>query len=328
MLEPKLETSAPGASNKALSIGNVIGKPVAYASDLVELSKPGILVLLLISTACPMIVAAQGNPGIFLILMTLAGGGLISASASAMNCIWDMDIDAVMERTKGRALPAGRLKPLHAMIFSLLTGVAGLAILFQYVSPMAAFLSLLGHLFYVLIYTVWLKRMTAQNIVIGGAAGAIPPLVGWAAVTGQVSIASILMFLVVFLWTPPHFWALAINKNEDYRKAKVPMMPVVAGDGSTAYQMFVYALALIPTSVWLVFECEPLGEFSMTVLVALALYFSWSVFRLDRAVVKFEKNKSQDNHNEKEKQAWSVFKFSLVYLALFFATTVVDATLI
>ncbi len=322
------ETNSSVAVANGFSLANLVKKPLAVASDLVELSKPGILVLLLISTVCPMFVAAGGSPDLTLVFFTLLGGGLVSASASALNCIWDMDIDAIMERTKNRALPAGRLKPGVAMFFSLITGMGGLAILFFYVNPAAAFLSLLGHLFYVLIYTAWLKRTTAQNIVIGGAAGAVPPMVGWAAVTGTISLESILMFAVIFLWTPPHFWALAINKNSDYRRARIPMMPVAFGESTTAYQMFVYALALIPASVWLVLENPELGTFSMSALTVLALYFSWTVFRLDRAVSAVNADNSASNLEVKEKRAWAVFKFSLIYLALFFVALVVDSTLV
>ncbi len=326
MLETESNSSVAIANGSSLA--NFVRKPFAVASDLVELSKPGILVLLLISTVCPMFVAAGGSPDLTLVFFTLLGGGLVSASASTLNCIWDMDIDAIMERTKNRALPAGRLKPGSAMLFSLVTGMGGIGVLFFYVNPAAAFLSLLGHLFYVLIYTAWLKRTTAQNIVIGGAAGAVPPLVGWAAVTGTISLESVLMFAVIFLWTPPHFWALAINKNSDYRKARVPMMPVAFGESTTAYQMFIYALALIPASVWLVLENPELGSFSMSALTVLAVYFCWTVYRLDRAVSMVNDNNSAENLEIKEKRAWSVFKFSLIYLALFFVAMVVDSTLV
>jgi len=167
---------------------------------------------------------------------------------------------------------------------------------------------------------MWLKRSTPQNIVIGGAAGAIPPLVGWVAVTGGFDFTAILLFLIVFLWTPPHFWALALNKNEDYRRAKIPMLPVVSGEQATHLQMLLYALSLIPVSIWLVFSDPLLGWFSFITLTLLGLIFSWKVYQL--------KNLVGADTETKTKKAWDVFGFSLIYLALFFFCLVVDATVL
>ncbi len=312
----------------------------SFISDLIELSKPGIMVLLLISTGCPMILAAGGPVDLKLFLFTMIGGGLVSGSASTMNCIWDRDIDAIMERTKRRALPDGRVTPVQALLFSLFTGLLGLWILTYCVNVLAASLALFGHLFYVVIYTVLLKRNTTQNIVIGGAAGAVPPLVGWAAVTGSLNSVPWLLFLVIFLWTPPHFWALALNKNSDYKRANVPMLPVVSGELATVKQMLIYSLTLIPASIYLVYADVELGRFSFFVLTALGLLFSYYNFKLLQAVNESKKNpldsdpkilninENSNLEDRKVKLAWRVFKFSLIYLGLFFVCLVVDSTLV
>lgn len=325
-----IKTSGPSGSKGQSS----------FISDLIELSKPGIMVLLLISTGCPMILAAGGPVDLKLFLLTMLGGGLVSGSASTMNCIWDRDIDAIMERTKRRALPDGRVTPMQAVLFSIFTGVLGLWILNYYVNVLAASLALFGHLFYVVIYTVLLKRNTTQNIVIGGAAGAVPPLVGWAAVTGSLNSVPWLLFLVIFLWTPPHFWALALNKNSDYKRANVPMLPVVSGEVATVKQMLIYSLLLIPVSIYLVYADVELGKFSFYVLTALGLLFSYYNLLLWKAVNESEKIPSDLKSKiietsgepvieaDKVRLAWKVFKFSLVYLGLFFVCLVVDSTLV
>jgi len=288
----------------------------------VNLTKPGILILLLISTACPMILAAGGEFHLGIFIYTMLGGALVASSASTFNCILDRDIDAIMERTKQRSLPAGRVSVFAATIFSLAIGFLGLAIFYFILNPLSAAIALFGHLFYVVIYTVWLKRTTPQNIVIGGAAGAVPPMVAWAAVTGEVNLTAFLLFLIIFLWTPPHFWALALNKNEDYKRAKVPMLPLVVGSKQTSVQMLIYALSLIPVSIVLVYSDNYLGQFSLFSLVALGVIFAYRNFRL-LSLIKNDADKELQTS-----QAWSVFRFSLVYLALFFACIVVDSTII
>jgi len=287
--------------------------------DYIDITKPKILVLLLISTCCPMVLAASGSPSISLMLWTLVGGALISGSASAINCIWDADIDAVMNRTKNRPLAAKRISPVRALIFSLVIGLIGLVVLAVKANPLAAAISLFGHVFYVFVYTMWLKRSTPQNIVIGGAAGAVPPIVGWAAVTGEVNLTAILMFSLIFLWTPPHFWALAINKNSDYKKAGVPMLPVVSGLRPTTIQMLAYAISLLPVSVLLVLSDPRLGWFSLLFFTGLGIVFIQKNFKLFRLV------DSGKGEEEVSKPAWEIFGFSILHLGLFFLCLVVDS---
>ena len=288
--------------------------------DVISLAKPRILTLLLIATCCPMILAGHGRVPLEMFMAALFGGALISGSASVINCIWDRDIDAVMERTRNRPLPAKRLSVMTAAVFALLLGVGGFVVLYAGLNPLAAYTALFGHFFYVVIYTMWLKRSTPQNIVIGGAAGAIPPIVGWVGVTGRLDLEAWLMFLLIFLWTPPHFWALALNKNSDYARAGVPMLPVVAGEKATHRQMLWYALSLIPVSLVLVLANEELGWFSMVTLLSLGFVFAFKVYQL--------KLIDENNVPAKTKKAWDVFYFSLLYLALFFVCLVVDSTLI
>ena len=291
---------------------------LSYVKDLVSLTKPKIMVLLLISTTCPMILASGGAVSIETVLYALVGGALISGSASCVNCIWDTDIDALMTRTKNRAIPTGRVGVFPAILWSALLGWAGYYILNTFLNPLAGFIALCGHLFYSIVYTMWLKRSTAQNIVIGGAAGAVPPLVGWAAVAGELDTTAWLLFLVIFIWTPPHFWALALNKNEDYKRARVPMLPTVAGEKETHRQMLIYAVALIPISWFLVSSSPLLGVFSAVSLTALGVVFAYKVLKLGNLV----------DEEQKTIQAWDVFKFSVFYLAFFFAALVVDSTVI
>jgi len=291
---------------------------IFFISDLISLTKPRVLSLLLISTLCPMILASGGSISVTAILFTLFGGALVSGSASAINCLWERDTDALMERTKDRPLAAGRIAPLPALVFALVIGVFGFCVLWFYANPLAAGIALTGHLFYVFVYTMWLKPSTPQNIVIGGAAGAVPPMVGWAAVTGQLDITAFLLFLVVFFWTPPHFWALALNKNSDYKKAGIPMLPVVSGERVTHNQMLFYALLLIPTCVALVFTNEYLGWCSLIVMLALNFFFVFRIVQL-----KFLKS-----DEARTKKAWEVFGFSLLYLSVFFVCLIIDSTVV
>lgn len=220
-------------------------------ADYVALMKPGIILLLIVTEYCAMVLAAGGLPPFVPSVAAVIGLILSSGGANALNMWYDQDIDRVMERTKDRPLPMGRLRPVEALVFGLLLQATSLAVLLVWVNGLAALLSFAGFLYYVLIYTIWLKRRTPQNIVIGGAAGAFPPLVGWAAVTGHLALPALLLFLVIFLWTPPHFWALALYKQEDYRRASIPMLPVVAGPRATKRQMFTYAVLLAAVSVLL-----------------------------------------------------------------------------
>ncbi|WP_206831116.1 heme o synthase [Alicyclobacillus fructus] len=209
-----------------------------------ELGKPRINALLLFSACCAMIAAARGLPPLRLVLVVLFGLGLACAGAAMINMWFDRDIDRVMARTESRPLPQGQIAPGVALAGGLALGLVGLSVLYVGVGALAAWLTAAGYLYYAVLYTMVLKRSTPQNIVIGGGAGAIPPLVGWSAVTGHLAPLAWLMFLVVFLWTPSHFWGLALYRADEYRQAAVPMMPVVRGERATIAQMLVYALAL------------------------------------------------------------------------------------
>jgi len=278
--------------------------------DYVVLTKPGVMILLLVTTLCAMLVAAQGLPALGTLFWTLLGGALASGGAGALNHYIDRDIDAVMTRTRRRPLPSGRLAPEYALVFGVVLSVLAVYVLTAFVNPVAALLSLAGNLFYVFVYSVWLKRSTPQNIVIGGAAGAVPPLVGWAAVTGQVAIPALLMFLLVFAWTPPHFWALALYKRGDYAAAGVPMLPAVRGEEETRRQILFYTVAMVLTSLLF----YPLGVLGLPYLVAASVLggrFLWLVARLYR--------------ERSDQLAKRVFLYSMQYLGLLFAAMVVDA---
>ena len=299
----------------------------AVLQDYFELIKPRIIVLLLISTGCPMILAAEGHVPVATIFYALLGGALVSGSAGVLNCIWDKDIDGIMNRTKNRPLPADRVSVEGAFLYSIFLFVLGVSLLAMQLNWLAASVAIFGHLFYVLIYTIGLKRSSVQNIVIGGAAGAVPPIVGWIGVTGRIDLEAILLFLLIFLWTPPHFWALAINKNQDYQRAGVPMMPVICGEAVTQRQMFWYALALLPVT-WLLVAVNPtLGNFSLVVLTLLSSAFAWKVHQLRQYVIPSAAT-SEEMTQAKTKKAWDIFWFSIIYLALFFICLVVDSILI
>jgi protoheme IX farnesyltransferase len=278
--------------------------------DYLVLTKARVMVLLLITTLCAMLVAAQGVPSLWTLFWTLVGGALASGGAGAINHYVDRDIDAIMTRTRRRPLPAGRVAPEYALLFGIVLSVLAVYVLTAFVNPVAAVLSLSGNLFYVFVYTIWLKRTTPQNIVIGGAAGAVPPLVGWAAVTGQVSVPALLMFLLVFAWTPPHFWALALYKRGDYAAAGVPMLPAVRGEEETRRQILAYTVAMVLASLLF----YPLGVLGVAYLVAamvLGARFLWLVARLYR--------------ERSDQLAKRVFLYSMQYLGLLFAAMVIDA---
>lgn len=223
------------------------------------LTKPRIITLLVITAYCAMVVADGSIPNLALTINTLGGLALSVGGAHAINMWYDRDIDHLMERTCRRPLPSGRMAPSEALTFGIFLETASFVWLQSHVNWLAAETSLAGFLFYVVVYTVWLKRRTPQNIVIGGAAGAFPPLVGWAAVTNHLGWTPWLMFLVIFLWTPPHFWALALYKRQDYQRAHIPMMPVVKGNRATIQQMVTYATLLIPCSLALHWTDPRLG---------------------------------------------------------------------
>ena len=214
------------------------------AAAYLALTKPRIIELLLVTTVPTMVVAARGIPSGWLVLATVAGGALAAGGANTANMYIDRDIDAVMGRTKGRPLVTGEVSPRSALVFAIVLEAAAFVLLWLAVNPLSAALAVAATAFYVLVYTVWLKRTSRHNIVIGGAAGAVPTLVGWAAVRGHLDIAPLILFGVIFVWTPPHFWSLAVRYRDDYRAAHVPMLPAVAPLARTARQIVVYTVAL------------------------------------------------------------------------------------
>jgi heme o synthase len=287
------------------------GAPAAAGSwrDYITLTKPRIMVLLLVTGAGGMIVGAGGLPSAGLALAALGGLALACGGASALNHVLDSDIDTRMQRTAGRPVAAGRVAPERALEFGLALSALSFVVLTSFVNILAALLALAGNLFYVLVYTRWLKRSTPQNIVIGGAAGAVPPLVGWAAATGNLTVPALFLFLVVFFWTPPHFWALALLIRRDYAEAGVPMLPVVRGERETArsivrYSVVLVAVTLLPV-VW-----RTLGAVYLGAAVALGLAFLWLAFALARETTPA--------------RARRLFSYSLAYLALLFVAMAID----
>jgi heme o synthase len=277
--------------------------------DYVSLAKPRIIPLLLITALGGMMMAQRGWPSTGLVLLTLAGGALAAAGAGAINCWIDRDIDRTMLRTRRRPLPDGRIAPANALLFGIALGTAAFVLLAFWVNVLAATLAVSGLLFYVLVYSLWLKRTTVQNIVIGGAAGAVPPVVGWAAVTHRVDLTAVYLFAVIFLWTPPHFWALALRLRGDYARAGVPMLPVVRGDAAARRQIVVYTVALVAVTLAVVVT----GALGMLYLVG-ALLLGAGFIGL--AVVTLRSRR----------QRWArwLFDYSLAYLGLLFAVMVVD----
>ena len=282
-------------------------------SDYISLTKPKVISLLLVTTAGAMYITEAGAPSLWLVFWTMVGGYLAAGGAGAINCAFDSDIDINMGRTSRRPVPSGRISRRNAMIFGLSLSFLSVVVMLLFTTPLAALLSTLGIVYYAWFYTQWLKRSTWQNIVIGGGAGAIPPLVGWTATTGQLSVAALLLFAIVFYWTPPHFWALALVKQKDYARAGVPMLPVVAGEAETHRQILIYsillvALSLLPGAIgamgW-IYLVAALG------LGAIFLYYAWAVWRKsDQGAI------------------WGLYKYSLLYLALLFAAMVLDRAIL
>jgi protoheme IX farnesyltransferase len=259
----------------------------------VALTKPRIIELLLITTVPAMVLAARGWPGTWLVMVTLIGGTLSAGGANALNCYLDRDIDGVMRRTARRPLPRHQIEPESALVFGVALGIVGFAWLALFTNLLAASLATAALLFYVLVYTLWLKRSSNQNIVIGGAAGAVPALVGWAAVTGGVELPAWILFSVVFYWTPPHFWALALRYRDEYEAASVPMLPVTSGVASTTRQMVLYAGLTAITSVLLV-PTAGMGWIYMLSAIALGGWFLWHAWQVhfhpERAMLLFSQS--------------------------------------
>ncbi len=301
----ELARSAPAeGSSRPGRLGRVL--------DYISLTKPRIIVLLLITALASMLIAAPATISLGVIFFTLLGGALSAASANAANCLLDRDIDALMYRTRRRPLPARRVEPPFAFAFATVLAVTAFVLLAVLVNLLSAVLAMGALVFYVAVYTVWLKRTTPQNIVIGGAAGAMPPLVGWAAATGRVELPAILLFLIVFLWTPPHFWALALYRREDYTRAGIPMLPVVAGEEETRRQILLYSLVLVAVTLLL----YPLG--------AMGLLYAVSAVVLGACFLALA---LQVRRTRTVAAAVRLFAYSLLYLALLFAAMAADRML-
>jgi protoheme IX farnesyltransferase len=277
-----------------------------------QLTKPRIIPLLLITTASSMWIASNGQVDPLLLLVTLSGGTLAAAAAQTINCIYDRDIDYAMERTRHRPLPSGKVQPRDALIFAIALTIISFTLLAAKANLLSALLAMSGIVFYVAIYTHLLKRHTSQNIVIGGAAGAIPALVGWAAVTGTLSWAAWVIFAIVFLWTPPHFWALALMIRDDYAKVGIPMLPVVAGNEATTKQIWLYTLVLIPSTFLLIYPLNVSGIVYGALAALLATIFikkAWAL-RLEP---------------DSKELARSLFFYSIIYMMALSAAMIVDS---
>jgi protoheme IX farnesyltransferase len=281
-------------------------------SSYVDLMKPHVTVLLLGTTVAAMAIAYRGLPPLGLVLATLLGGTMAAGSANCINCYIDRDIDQIMGRTQRRSLPSGKVQPQQALIFGILLGVGSFLVLNTFVNLLSALLSFSAILFYIFVYTLGLKRTSAQNIVIGGAAGAVPVLVGWAAVTNTVTLPAIWLFAIIFYWTPPHFWALSLLIQKDYEKASIPMLPVVLGEAETRKQILLYSLLLLGVTL-ILFAMHAMGYIYLTAALILGGILIYMAIRLWR---------DQTKH-----WARTLFWYSNCYLAAIFAAMVIDRVL-
>jgi protoheme IX farnesyltransferase len=281
----------------------------AQVGAYVALTKPRIIELLLVTTLPTMIVARRGIPSVWLMVATLVGGTLAAGGANAINMFVDRDIDKVMHRTRNRPLVTGAMAPRNALIFAVSLEVLAFAELWAWVNPLSAVLAVSATLFYVFVYTLWLKRRSSQNIVIGGAAGAVPVLVGWAAVTDHLAWSPVVLFAIIFLWTPPHFWALAFKYKEDYQAAEVPMLPAVATFARTAREILVYSVLLVGVTLLLA-PVASLGVVYVASASLLGLVFVGMAARL--------------RWRATPKAAMQLFSYSITYLTLLFVLMAVD----
>jgi protoheme IX farnesyltransferase len=287
----------------------------------IALTKPRIIELLLVTTVPAMVLATRWVPGLdwgqwgWTVVWTLVGGTLAAGSANAINCYLDRDIDSMMTRTRRRPLPAHQVEPENAVVFGIVLGIVSFALMAWTINLLAAFLTLLAIGFYVVVYTMLLKRSTPQNIVIGGAAGALPPVIGWAAVTGDVGIPALILFALVFYWTPPHFWALSLRIRKDYAAAGVPMLPVVRGIPETTRQIALYTLLMVAISL-LLWPVAQMGLIYLGAAVGLGAVFVW------QAVALWRRGASEEASTQ---GAIKLYKFSISYLSLLFVAIAVDA---
>jgi protoheme IX farnesyltransferase len=288
-------------------------KPPSLARDLLTLTKPRIISLLLVTTVAPMFITPAGLPSLSRVLWVILAGYLMAGGANTINMWFDRDIDTKMSRTRLRPIAAGRIPAGLGLAFGVALGALAFAIFWYRVNRLSAWLALGGLLFYVFVYTIWLKRTSPQNIVIGGAAGAFPPLVGWAAMTGRLDLAALYLFAIIFYWTPPHFWALALIKQADYAKAGIPMMPVARGEARTKYEMLVYTLMLLPLTIMPTLF-GALGLFYGVAAALLGARLLWYCVRLLR-------------EHTVTPVAWQMYRYSLLYLALLFVAMGIDRAL-
>ena len=283
--------------------------PTTKLKGYIALAKLRVVELLLITTVPTMVLAEQGWPSTWLVVITLVGGTLAAGGANAINMVIDRDIDALMVRTQGRPLVTGLITPRAALVFAVTLEVLAFGVLWWGANLLAACLTIGATLFYVFVYTIWLKRTSKQNIVIGGAAGAVPVLVGWAAVTGTVSWSAVVLFVMMFLWTPPHFWALAIRHADDYRAANVPMLPAVVPMAEAVRNMVVYTALLVLSSLVLV-PVADMGWIYGVSAVVLGAAFLWGTIDLGR--------------NPTPQRSMRVFGYSITYVTLLFGALTVD----
>jgi heme o synthase len=328
---PRIRTAplerTPLLDNTAASAGiapdrSAIGRIKAY----VALTKPRIIEQLLITTIPTMFVARHGMPGVWLMVNTLIGGTLAAGGANAINMVVDRDIDTIMERTKGRPLVTGAMTPRAALIFAISIEIAAFAWLWFFVNLLSAVLAVSACLFYVFIYTLWLKRTSKQNIVIGGAAGAVPVLVGWSAVLNRLDWAPVLLFAVIFVWTPPHFWALAVKYRDDYAAADVPMLPVVASFRNMANQIIVYSVVMVGLTLWFG-PVAGMGRFYMAsaaLLGAMFLFYAAKLYKSGMDTVA----PGEMAGAATVKPAMRLFAYSIAYLTLLFVAMAVDQLLV
>ena len=301
----KMERAEAESAEANKGIG-VVRQTIA---NYVDLMKPHVTVLLLGVTAAAMAIARQSLPPLALVIPTLLGGAMAAGSANCINCYIDRDIDQIMGRTQRRSLPSGRVEPRQALAFGIFLGISSFVVLALFVNLLSAVLAFSAILFYVFVYTIWLKRSTVQNIVIGGAAGAVPVLVGWAAVTNNLSLPAIWLFAIIFFWTPPHFWALSLLIQKDYEKAGIPMLPVVKGEAETRRQILLYSLLLLAITLVL-FAMGIMGYFYLAGALILGGGLVYLAIRLWR--------------DQSKKWARTLFWYSNMYLAAIFAIMVLD----
>jgi protoheme IX farnesyltransferase len=278
--------------------------------DFITLTKPIIVLLLLVTTFAGMVAGGKAWPSFSIALWTMLGGALAAGGSGAINQYIDRDLDKNMQRTAKRPMAIGRMMPAEGLSFGLTLCIVSFYIMAGFVNLLAAFLSLAGIIYYVFLYSVWLKKATVQNIVIGGGAGAIPPLVGWAAATGRLDIPALILFLIVFMWTPPHFWALAIVRRKDYERAGVPMLPVIRGETETRKQVLIYTLELVAVTFLLpIFKYTgAIYLVSAVILGGILIFYAWRVFK-----------------TEGNKTAWMMYRYSSMYLMFLFLALMVDA---